>query len=78
MQDGSSRFLREVAYNELGGLPFVLKGLAKAFPGRIFFGVLFRQYPVARVVPPPLQASNVFAVDRQGEAKLISNAKELE
>jgi len=52
--------------------------LTKAFSGHIFFGVLFRQYPVARLAPPPLQASNVFGVDRQGEAKLISDTKALE
>src|SRR5439155_23422629 len=40
--------------------------LTKAFSGQIFFGVQFRQYPVGRLVPPPLQPSNVFSVDRQG------------
>jgi hypothetical protein len=52
--------------------------LAKTFSGQLFFSVLFRQYPVGRLVPPPLQPSNVFSVDRQGEAKLISDAKGLE
>src|SRR5207237_6896036 len=49
--------------------------LTKTFSGQIFFGVLFRQYPVGRLVPPPLQPSNVFGVDRQGEVKLISDRK---
>src|SRR5262249_6222167 len=54
------------------------EALTKEFPGQVFFGVLFRQYPVGRLVPPPLQPSNVFAVDREGEAKLINDQKGLE
>ncbi len=54
------------------------ENLTKALPGQVFFGVLFRQYPVGRAVPAPLQPSNVFAVDRQGEPKLINDQKGLE
>lgn len=36
--------------------------LAKLFPGQTFFGVRFRQFPVAIVPPEGFKSSNVFAV----------------
>jgi hypothetical protein len=50
----------------------------KAFPGHIFFSVLFRQYPVGRAVPEPLKASSIFAVSPEGKLKLLTDKKGLE
>jgi hypothetical protein len=50
----------------------------RAFPDRLFFSVLFRQFPIARAVPKPLKASNVFAVSPEKKLQLVTDAKELE
>src|SRR5205823_9783648 len=42
------------------------------------FAVLYRQYPVGRVPPEGLKSSNVFAVDKEGKAKVLTDAKGLE
>jgi hypothetical protein len=52
--------------------------LQKAFPGELFFSVLYRQFPVGRLVPAPLKPSNIFVVNREGKAQLINDNKELE
>ncbi len=53
--------------------------LAKVFPEHLFVVVRFRQYPVARVLPEGLKASNIFAVTkREREVRLLRDAKELE
>jgi hypothetical protein len=36
--------------------------LSQAFPGHHFFAVRFRQFPVARILPEGMRASNLFAV----------------
>src|SRR5262249_31408435 len=54
------------------------EALHDAFPGYVFVGVLYRQYPVARLAPPPLKSSNVFAVARGGKAQLLNDPKGLE
>jgi hypothetical protein len=50
----------------------------RAFPGYLFFSVLFRQYPVGRAVPEPLKPSSLFAVSPEGKLKLLTDIKELE
>src|SRR4051794_8237015 len=40
------------------------RAVARALPGPHFFAVLFRQYPVARIMPEGLKSSSVFAVGR--------------
>ncbi len=52
--------------------------LERALPRWAFFSVLFRQYPVARLTPPGLKASTVFAVGPDGKVQVLSDAKELE
>jgi hypothetical protein len=52
--------------------------LQRAVPKHQFFSVLFRQYPVGRVPPKGLKASNVFAVDADGKVTVLTDAKELE
>jgi hypothetical protein len=49
-----------------------------AFPGHVFFSVLFVQFPIGRPIPEPLKASNIFAVSPEGKLKLLTDAKELE
>lgn len=53
-------------------------GVAAVFPNHHIVVVRFRQFPVARVLPDGLQASNVFAVDRAGKIELLPDAKALE
>lgn len=52
--------------------------LAKVFPSYTFFTVLYRQFPVGRVVPKPLKPANIFAVGRDGKPELINDDKALE
>jgi hypothetical protein len=52
--------------------------LERALPRWAFFSVLFRQYPVARLAPPGLKSSNVFAVDPDGKVLVLTEAGELE
>jgi hypothetical protein len=52
--------------------------LGRALPRWAFFSVLFRQYPVARLAPPGLKPSNVFAVGVDGEVLVLTGAGELE
>jgi hypothetical protein len=52
--------------------------VAKALPKHAFFAVRFRQFPVARVLPEGLSASNVFAVPEGGKAQRLADAKALQ
>jgi hypothetical protein len=53
--------------------------LLQMFPRQILFSVVFRQYPVAQLAPPPLKAANIYAVARQGgELQRLTDAKELD
>jgi hypothetical protein len=52
--------------------------LGRALPRWAFFAVLFRQYPVARLAPPGLKSSNVFAVDPVGKVLVLTDARGLE
>jgi hypothetical protein len=54
------------------------ESLEKTLPNHIFFAVLFRQYPVGRVPPMGLKPSNVFAVDKDGKVKVLTDTKGLE
>jgi hypothetical protein len=50
----------------------------KAFPRYYLFAVLFRQFPVGRVPPKGLKASNLFAVDGDAKVTTLTDAKGLE
>jgi hypothetical protein len=52
--------------------------LHKSFPGYEFFAVRFRLYPVARMIPKGMKASNVFAVAKDGKVEHLQDAKALE
>jgi hypothetical protein len=55
-------------------------GMGPTFRDHVLFGVMFPQYPVARVAPPPLSSSNVVAVPKKKDGKPvpITDAKSLE
>ena len=52
--------------------------LGRAMPHFAFYTVRYRQFPLARVTPPGLKASNVFAVDAKGKVQILTVATELE
>jgi hypothetical protein len=52
--------------------------VGKVLPDTVFLAVWFRQFPVARVVPEGLKASNVFAVDRDDKVTVLTDAAGLE
>jgi hypothetical protein len=54
--------------------------LITTFPKYLFFSVVFRQFPVARRMPAPLQSGNVYAVPRNrgGQLQLFTDTKGLE
>jgi hypothetical protein len=55
--------------------PVAGDALDRAFPGSVFVSALFRQYPVARIAPAPLKASNLFAVPKgEGKPQLLTDA----
>jgi hypothetical protein len=52
--------------------------VSRAFPKHTFFGVYFRQFPVARLTPKGMNSANVFAVGPDGKAKLLKEQSELQ
>jgi hypothetical protein len=54
------------------------EAVASALPGQLFFAVLFRQFPIARKPPEPLNSQNLFVVNAKGELKHLPDAKALE
>jgi hypothetical protein len=52
--------------------------LARSLPGHVCFFVLFRQYPVARMPPPGLRASNLFVYGPEGKVHVLSRPADLE
>jgi hypothetical protein len=54
------------------------KALTAAFPGRQFFAVRFRQWPVGIAPPQGLKPSNVVAVGKDDKLTALTDAKELE
>jgi hypothetical protein len=54
------------------------EAVERAFPKYHFFGVFFRQYPVARLTPEGLNSSNLYAVGPDSKAQLLKEEKQLE
>ncbi len=52
--------------------------LFKELPDQVFFALRFRQFPVARVLPKGMKASNLFAVSKEGKVLHVKDAKALE
>ena len=50
----------------------------KAFPDHQLVIVRFRQFPVARIIPEGLRASNIFAVTKNGKVEHMKDVKSLE
>ena len=65
---------------DIGGLAlprpqrFVDARLAKLFQKHLIYLVRFRQSIVARMLPEPLVANNIFAVDKEGKVRHITDA----
>jgi hypothetical protein len=59
-------------------IPITVPALVRDFPNDIFFAVRFRQFPVARVLPKGLRASNVFVVSKDDKVTHIRDDKDLE
>ena len=70
MKDGSR--------GDCGGLAMEVATMERMFPGRLFFSVIFRQHPVARLAPEPLKSQNVFVVSKDGGVEHLTSSKELE
>jgi len=59
--------------------PITDESVARLFPKFVFVAVLFPQFPLARIAPDPLKASNIVAVPKgEGRPQPCSDAKELE
>ncbi|HBI43084.1 MAG TPA: hypothetical protein DDY78_09550 [Planctomycetales bacterium] len=54
------------------------EAVGRAFPKVVFFGVFFRQFPVARLTPEGLKSSNLYAVGSDGKPQLLMESKELQ
>ena len=52
--------------------------VARAVPNFAFYTVRYRQYPIARMTPKGLKASNVFAVDAKGKVQVLTTLAELQ
>ena len=60
--------------------PITEEPVVQTFPTYLFFSVVFRQWPIARLIPAPLQSGNVYAVsrDKDGQLHLFTDTKGLE
>ncbi len=54
------------------------ESVERAFPAHAFFSVLYRQFPVGRIPPGKLRASNVFVAGRDGKAQPLTTDRDLE
>lgn len=52
--------------------------IGRLFPDHRLIIVRFRQFPVARVMPEGLRASNIFAVDKQNKIEHLKDIKAME
>jgi hypothetical protein len=52
--------------------------LERLLPGQLFFSVIFRKHPVARLAPEPLKNQNVFIVNKDGDVEHLTGSKQLE
>lgn len=54
------------------------EAVGRAFPKYVFFGVYFRQYPVARLTPEGLNSANLYAVGPDGKAQLLKDTTQFQ
>jgi hypothetical protein len=52
--------------------------LEQAIPGYAFFNVLFRQFPVGRVIPAGFSVSNRFVAGADAKVRILTDDKDLE
>src|SRR5205085_1021891 len=61
-----------------GQVDYIADGaVVQSLPGTLCYAVLFRQFPVARVVPEGLQPGNVFTVTKGGKVEMVSDPEAL-
>ncbi len=60
---------KNIAGGNIG--PVVDETLRQAFPKHVFYVLRFRQFPVAREVPPGMSASNIFVVNPDNSVKSL-------
>src|SRR6516225_432174 len=80
-QERLTEFLKGIKGGESGRVATVtVEGVGATFPDHVLFSVLFPQYPIARLAPPPLKSSNVIAIPKKKDGKPvpITTPKELE
>jgi hypothetical protein len=53
------------------------ESIAKSIPGKLFYVLRFRQWPIAIALPPPLAANNIFVVDKNAQVELITSIENL-
>jgi hypothetical protein len=58
--------------------PLTNEALERVFPKHIFVQVIFRQFPVARIVPAPYSPANIYAVADNNTLDLMSDQHALE
>ena len=54
------------------------EAVGRAFPKYVFFGVYFRQFPVARLTPEGLNSANLYAVGPDGKAELLKDTTQFQ
>jgi hypothetical protein len=54
------------------------EAVQRSFPKYHFFGVFFRQFPVARLTPEGLNSANLYAVGPDAKPQLLKEPKQLE
>lgn len=52
--------------------------VGRVFPDYLIYSVRFRTYPVARALPEPLTANNLFVIDRKGNVLHLTDAAGME
>jgi hypothetical protein len=80
-EDKVKEYLKGIKGAETGRVTALTgDGVKETFPDHVLFAVMFPQYPIARIAPEPFKSSNVIAVPKKKDGKLvpITDAKELE
>jgi len=72
---------------DFNGQPFTMSGqtyrvtapsVAQVFPKVLFYVMRFRMYPVARILPEPLKANNLFILSADGKLTQVADVESLQ
>ena len=80
MASGPNRGARSSQSGQGAGevLPLTAPALKQAFPDHQLVNVRFRIFPVARIMPEGLRASNIFAVTKEGKVEHVKDVKAMQ